>query len=163
MADYKIITDLLAPASKKTLEYNGYHPSKIIKMMSEIIKNTLKVEGGGVFEDKIKWDVSGDPVSFYGEWRGKSSFDGRSFAVFKINVQGSQGAKDKMGKVKIGISGTLETKFPFTTPFHRSAVWFYMYAFYNKQRRGYLEAGKIIADRIEGEIRSAFNLIQRER
>ena len=161
MADYKITTDILAPSDKKTIEYTGFHPSKIIKMMPDIIKDTLKVEGGGVFEDKIKWDVSGDPVSFYGDWRGKYAFDGRSFAVFKINVQGSQGAKDKVGKVKITIKGSVETKFPFTTSFHKSAVWFYTYFFYNKQRREYIDMGKILISRIEDEIRSTFNLIKR--
>ncbi len=161
MADYKITTDLLAPASKKVIEYNGYHPSKIIKMMSDIIKNTLKVEGGAVFEDKIKWDASSPSISFYGDWRGKNTFDGRSSAWFKINVQGSQSAKDKIGKVKIGISGSLETKFPFTTFLHKTVVMIYMYAFYNSQRRKYIEGGKILAERIEDEIRSAFNLISR--
>lgn len=161
MADYKITTDILAPSDKKVIEYSGLHPSRIIKMMPDIIKDTLRVEGGSVFEDKIKWDVSGDPVSFYGDWRGKYPFDGRSSAFFKINVQGSQGAKDRIGKIKITIKGSVETKFPFTTPFHRSALWFYSYLFYNKQRREYIDMGKILTNRIEDEIRSAFNLIKR--
>lgn len=161
MADYKITTDILAPSDKKIIEYTGFHPSRIIKMMPDIIKDTLKVEGGSVFEDKIKWDVSGDPVSFYGDWRGKYAFDGHSSANFKINVQGSQGAKDRIGKVKITIKGAVETKLPFTTPFHRSAVWFYAYFFYNKQRREYIDMGKVLVNRIEDEIRSAFNLIKR--
>lgn len=132
-----------------------------MKMMPDIIKDTLKVEGGSVFEDKLKWDVSGDPVSFYGEWRGKYNFDGRSNAFFKIQVQGSQGAKDKMGKINITIKGSLETKFPFTTFLHRAVVLIYMYAFYNNQRRKYIDMGKVLVDRIEDEIRSAFNLIKR--
>lgn len=161
MEDYKITTDILAPSDKKVIEYAGFHPSRIIKMMPDIIKDTLRVEGGSVFEDKIKWDVSGDPVSFYGDWRGKYPFDGRSNAFFKINVQGSQGAKDRIGKIKITIKGSVETKFPFTTPFHRSALWFYSYLFYNRQRREYIDMGKILVNRIEDEIRSAFNLIKR--
>ncbi len=161
MADYKIATDILAPSDKKVIEYAGLHPSRIIKMMPDIIKNTLKVEGGSVFEDKIKWDVSGDPVSFYGDWRGKYPFDGRTNAFFKINVQGSQGAKDRIGKIKVTIKGTVDTKFPSVTFLHKSLILIYMYAFYNNQRRKYLETGKILISRIEDEIRSAFSLIKR--
>jgi hypothetical protein len=161
LAEYKITTDILAPSDKKTLEYTGFHPTRIIKMMEDIIKDTLKVEGGDVFTDRIKWDVSGDPISFYGDWRGKYAFDSRTSANFKINAQGSQGAKDRIGKIKITIKGSVETKFPSTTFLHKSLVPIYMYAFYSKQRREYVNAGKVLISRIEDEIRSMFNLIKR--
>jgi len=163
LADYTIKTDIYAPSDKKVIEYTGYHPAKIIKGMSELLKDVLKVGGGDVFEVVLKWDVSGDPTSFYAEWLAKSDFDGRSRAEFKIVAQGKQGAKDRMGNIKIALKGTVKTDFPNVTFIHKSIVQIYMYAFYNKQRRGYIEAGKILADRIEDEIRSAFNLIQRER
>lgn len=161
LADYTIKTEFLAPAEKKTIEFNGFHPSKIIKMMPDLLKDTLRLEGGDVFEDKIKWDISSDPVSFYGEWRAKYEFDMRSKAKFKIVLMGSQNAKDKIGKIKIMIKGDLETTFPYTTFLHRSVLWVYLYFFYNKQRRGYIDAGKILIERIEDEIRSTFNLIKR--
>ncbi len=162
MADYKIKTDILAPSDKKTIEYAGFHPSRMITMMPEILKSAMIIKSKDIFEDKIKWDVSSDPLSFYGEWRARYSFgDVRTKADYKIVVQGSQGAKDKMGKVKITIKGVIETKFPFTTFLHRAAVLFYMYAFYNSQRRKYIDVGKLLVDKIEDEIRSAFNLIER--
>lgn len=156
-----IKTDILAPSDSRIIEYTGFHPSRLIRMLPDIIKDALRVEGGDVFEDRIKWDVSADPISFYGDWRGKYAFDGRSSAVFKLNIQGSQSAKDKVGKVKIVIKGAIETKFPLTTFLHRIFVPIYMYVFYNKQRREYLETGKVLIDRIEDEIRSMFNLIKR--
>lgn len=161
LADYTIKTDFLAPVDKKTIEFNGFHPSKIIKMIPDLLKDTIRVEGGDVFEDKIKWDVSADPISFYGEWRAKYEFDMRSTASFKIVLMGSQNAKDKIGKIKVMIKGTLETKFPYTTFLHRSILWIYLYFFYNNQRRKYIDIGKILIDRIEDELRSAFNLIKR--
>lgn len=163
MVEYKISTDILSPSDKKTIEFTGFHPTKILKAMPELLKDVLKAGGGDVFEVVLKWDVSGDPTSFYAEWLAKSDFDGRSKAEFKIVAQGKQSAKDKMGNIKIALKGSVKTEFPYTTFLHRSIMLVYNYAFYNKQRRGYIDAGKIMLDRIESEIRSAFNLIQRER
>lgn len=158
---YTIKTDILAPADKRNIEYTGFHPTRLIKAMPDILKDSLKVEGADVFDPVLKWDVSGDPVSFYGEWLAKSSFDKYSNAEFKIIMQGTQGAKDKMGKIKIAIKGAVKTEFPFTTFVHKSIMLIYNYAFYNKQRRGYIEAGKIMIDRVEDEIRSMLSLIKR--
>ena len=162
MADkYEIKTDILAPSDKKIIEYTGFHPTKIIKAMPELLKDVLKAGGGDVFEVVLKWDVSGDPTSFYAEWLAKSDFDLRSRAEFKIVAQGKQSAKDKMGNIKIALKGYVKTEFPNITFLHKSVVPIYMYTFYNKQRREYIDAGKIMLDRIEGEIRGMFNLIKR--
>lgn len=161
LADYKITTDILAPSEKKTIEYSGFHPSRMIKLLPEILKSAMIIKPKDIFEDKIKWDVSADPISFYGEWHINYTFDARSKAKYKIVLQGSQGAKDKMGNIKITIKGSVETSFPFTTFLHRSVFWIYNYAFYNSQRRKYIEAAKVLVDRVEDEMRSAFNLIKR--
>ncbi len=161
LADYKITTDILAPSEKKTIEYSGFHPSRLIKLMPEILKSAMIIKSKDIFEDKIKWDVSSDPISFYGEWHINYTFDVRSKAKYKIVLQGSQSAKDKMGSIKISIKGAVETSFPFTTFLHRSVFWIYNYAFYNKQRRQYLETARILIDRVEDEIRSTFSLIKR--
>ncbi len=159
---YEIKTEILAPSGKKTIEYNGYHPTRILKAMPELLKDVLKAGGGDVFEVVLKWDVSGDPVSFYAEWLAKSDYDGYTRAEFKIVAQRKQSAKDKMGSIKIAISGTIKTGFSsYITSIQKSLVHIYMLVFYNKQRRGYIDAGKIQMERIEDQIRSMFNLISR--
>lgn len=158
---YKIKTDILVPADKLNIEYTGFHPTRLIRALPDILKESLKVEGADVFDPVLKWDVSGDTVSFYGEWLAKYSFDKYSNAEFKIVMQGTQSAKDKNGKIKIAIKGSVKTEFPSTTFLHRSIKLIYNHVFYNTQRRGYIEAGKIMIDRIEDEIRSMLNLIKK--
>jgi len=157
----KIVSDILSPQNKKSFEYSGYHVSRIVTGISGILKDALKVEGAGIFEDKLKWDVSDEnEIYFYSETRAKNSMDSFSSIWIKVKIQGSQNKKSKMGNVKISISGFLETKFNVPN-FLRPLLLMYTYLFYNNQRREYINVGKIYIDRIEDEIRSLFNLIER--
>lgn len=161
MEDYKIKTDVLAPSDKISLEYSGFHPSRLMKTIPDMLKDCLKVEGADVFEFVLKWDVSGETISFFGEWHAKYAFDMFSTSVFKIQIQGSQSKKDRLGKVKITLKSALETKFKINTSIQASFVKLYFHLFYNNQRRKQLEESKILMHRIESEIRSLFNLIQK--
>lgn len=162
MAEFVIRDDLLAPEEKKTLEYTGSHPSRLLKEMPEIMKDVLKIAPGDVFEDDIRWDVSEDPISFYGVWRCKDAKDDNSKIWIKITVQGEQSKKDKTGNIKVWITGYLETKFPYNIFLQKSLLWLYNNFFYSNQRRKYIEDGREHIERLEDEIRALFNLIRRE-
>ncbi len=157
-----ITSDLLGPENKKSIEYSGYHVSRILKSMSEILKNSLKVEGADIFEEKLKWDVSGDPIEFYASIRAKNGMDSHSTVWIKVVIQGTQNKKDRMGNVKITLKGSLETEFS-VNYFTKSIVSLYNYFFYSNKRREYIEEGRMYIERVENEIRSMFNLMERAR
>lgn len=162
MPELVLKDDLLVPEEKKSLEYSGIHPSRLLKEIPDMIKNILRVEGANVFEDQIKWDASSEPIGFYGVWRCFLSKDMMSKIWIKITIQGEQTSKDKTGKVKVVFTGHLETKFSFSTSLHRSWFWLYNYFFYANQRRLYIDEGKIYIERLEDEMRSLFNLMRKQ-
>ena len=110
---FNITSDILSPQNKKSFEYNGYHISRIVTGISGILKDSLKAEGADIFEDKLKWDVSGDTVEFYSETRAKSAMDSRSTIWIKITIQGSQNKKDRMGNRSL-MSRPLRQEFQLT-------------------------------------------------
>lgn len=162
MPDFVVKDDLLAPAEKKTLQYSGVHPSRLLKEVPEILKSVLKISGSKVFEEQIKWDVSGDPVGFYGVWKANLPKDAISKIWVKIIIQGSQTKKEKNGSMSVYIFGHLESKFNYSTELHKSLLWLYNFLFYNNQRRKHIEEGKIHVERVEDEIRSLLNLMGRK-
>lgn len=153
--------DLLAPAAAKYLEFSVFHPSRLVKQMPEIIKDVLRVEGGDVFEPQIKWDRSGENINFFGIWKGRYTEDVRSAIWITIKIQGSQSKKDKMGTVKIWLTGSLDTVFSYSSLLGKGFVWFYNYVFYSKQRSKYMGDGKVLLQRLEDEMKSLLNLMKR--
>jgi hypothetical protein len=138
MGEIVLRDDLLTPAHKKTLEFSGLHPSRLIRELPEIIKDILKIESADFFEDEFKWDVSGDPIEFYVVWRARQpDLDKWSTIWLKFTLHGFQNKKDKIGKAKLTITGYLETKFPYNNFLHKSLLRLYNYMFYTQQRRKY--------------------------
>jgi hypothetical protein len=66
-----------------------------------------------------------------------------------------------MGKATLSITGKLETKIPYKNFLHKSLLRFYNYIFYIQQRRKYLDIGRLYIERIENQVRSLFNIMQK--
>lgn len=154
--------ELLAPGNIKTLQYTGFHPSRLLTEVPDALKRVLKISGADLFEDVIKWDRSGDPIEFYAIWRARDEkHDGRSPIWINVIVNGKQSAKDRIGSVTIKIDGWIETRLPYKNFIHKAFLKAYTYFFYDEQIRRYMEFGKIYMERIEDEIRALFNLMTR--
>lgn len=162
MPEIVIKNELLAPGNIKILQYKGYHPSRALKELPEILKRVLKIVSADLFEDQFKWDRSSDPVSFYAVWRARNNkHDPNSPIWIRIVVDGKQSIKDKNGQVTVKIDGWVETKMSYSNFIHKFLLNASMYFFYNKQIRRYIEMGKIYMERIEDEIRALFNLLKK--
>lgn len=160
--EIKMKNELLAPGTLKVLQYTGYHPSRVLTEIPEVLKSILKIVSSDLFEDQFKWDKSSDPIEFYAIWRARDEkHDPRSPVWIKVTVHGKQSAKDKSGFVTVKIDGSVETTLPYKNFIHKSFLKAYTYFFYDEQIRKYMEIGKIYMERIEDEVRALFNIIGR--
>ena len=153
MPELQLKTDILAPRHTKTLKFAGYHPSRFLKIAPILIKDIFRITEPNTFEDKIKWDKSGDPIEFYGEWRGKDGKDKRTTFWVKIKADGIQREKDKMGEITIKVSSFIDTKFPYSNFLDKSLVRIYCYLYYNEIRRRYVEEARLLIEKLEIELK----------
>ncbi|NOZ81531.1 MAG: hypothetical protein GXO63_00020 [Candidatus Micrarchaeota archaeon] len=152
--------DVFSPQSVKTIEYTGPGPSRLIKSIPGILKDVLKIGGSGIYHTKLSWDASGNPVSFKSEWYAKYGFDDKTTLWIKVNISGKQDMKTGNGSVTILLTGWVETKISFPVVLSALAD-LYSYVFYSSQRRKYLKEARVLAERVEDEIRASLNLIRR--
>lgn len=169
MADIVITNDLLPQRELKVFEYTGHHPSRLINLIPTLMKERIGIESTDFFEDKIEWDKSGDPISFYGKWRGKIERDNYSDIWLTIIAQGHQSVSTKQGYTRIFLTGNVKTKLPVDNKIipqlsflNRVFSIIYYWLFYGRQIQEYVRTGREMLDKIEMEIRNMFEMIQRE-
>lgn len=155
-------SDVLTPEYKKVLDYEGPHPSRILKELPELLTAVFKIKNKDVFEDEFRWDRSDDPATFFAEFRAQDAKDFKSKVWVGLRIIGEQSAKDKSGKFKIQLRAFLRTEIEYDNSFSKSLHWLYNYAFYQSQRIRYMEEARVRLERLADEIRSLFNLMKRE-
>jgi len=148
----KIIDDVLSPEQWININFKGKEPVKVFLQIPKIVQLILKAEGKDVYEFHTKWDVTDDPTTFYGSWRGGRTEDRWSKTYVYAIGQGAQG-KDGLGWLTIWLRGEIETSYDYTNFIQRNLWWFYNMRFYYKQRRAYLEQGKDFIYMIRDEMR----------
>jgi hypothetical protein len=153
MGEIKQRVEVLAPHYLKTLKFSGYHPSRTLKIMPPLMKETFKVTSTNFFEDVIKWDTSGETTMFFGAWRGKYTEDERTTRWIQVKVQGEQNEKTLKGKVTIWLRSYLITTFKYSNPIIKEFLRLYSYYFYSERRRIYTEAARNLLNILEKELR----------
>lgn len=158
MPDLQMKADILAPENTKVIKFSGDHPSIVLKLIPSLIKETFKVSSTNFYEDRIKWDISGDPIGFYGEWRGADKKDNKTSVWIKVKTQGEQTQKEKKGEVTIWISGIIATKFSYSNILDKSLVKIYSRLFYSEQRRRHVEEARRRFIILENEIKKQLGI-----
>ncbi len=161
MGSYKLFFDLLHPQFVKVFEYSGPTPSRIFKHVKSIIVDTLAIEGPSFYEDSIKWDVAGDPVMFYGVWRGVETKDARAKIVLQIKIQGEEGKRDRQGWLTVWIRYMLNVDIPYGNFLEKSLSFINAELYYKPRVRQYQEQARRRMDEIEDKLRSTFDLIRK--
>lgn len=161
MVEIKYKHDLLAPEHTKTFEFSVSEPTKVFKLVPQTMKDIFRIPPPGFFEDQIKWDVSADPIAFFGAWRCKDSKDNRTTVWISIKVQGTQSQKDKTGSATLRITGFIETNFSYSNPILRGVIWLYMYIYYKNQIRVYIAEARKRLEQLEDELRKEFEIVGR--
>lgn len=158
--EWQITDDVFTPEYIKTVVLTVDNPAKLLKEMPELMLASFRrPSSADMYEDQIKWDVSGDPVGFYGAWRVRDPKDARTTVWGIVVIQGKQGVKDKRGTVTIWLRGNITTKIPFTTPIDKSIAWMYMYMFYKERKRAYAAKAQKHFDDLENAIREMFGIM----
>ncbi len=158
MPDLKLVADIFSPHYVKTLKYSGDHPSRTLTMIPQLIKRVFKITSTNFYEDEIKWDISTEPLEFFGLWRGKVPLDGRTAAWIKVKVIGKQNSKDKKGWVTIYIHPYMITKLPYSNPLNKTIARMYSHFFYGNQRRSYIKEELKYLKRFEEEIKKELGI-----
>lgn len=160
MGEVKQRIEVLAPHYLKTLKFSVDHPSRVLKIMPGLMKNTFKVTSTNFFEDQIKWDNLTEMNKFYGAWRGKDSKDERTVLWVEVKVQGEQNEKTKKGNVTIWLRSYLMTKFSYGNEIVKSILRLYSHYFYSEQRRVYTDEARKLLDILEKEIRVQLGIVE---
>lgn len=151
-------SDILAPAHIKTLKFSCDHPSRLMKVIPTLMKETFKITSTNFYEDKIKWDTSADPTEFYGEWRVKDTKDNRTSLWVSVKLQGKQSIKERKGEVAVWLSGSLITEIPYSMILDKTLYRIYAYYFYSNQRRFYNEQARTLFIKLEEEIKKVLEI-----
>jgi hypothetical protein len=149
--------DVLAPAAGIKIEFQGKNPTWILGAATRLLRDTMKVSSVNLREDEIRWDVTGDPKSFYGIWRCYRGEDRWCKSWIKITAQGTSN-REGFGEVGIKLEGWIETDYEYGNPI---SVWLWNlwnYIFYWKQRRAYIDFVKDEIMEIREKILRAYGI-----
>ncbi|OGI12428.1 hypothetical protein A3K64_04235 [Candidatus Micrarchaeota archaeon RBG_16_36_9] len=152
-----LVTDVFAPHYVKTLRYEGDHPSRTLKLIPALIKSNFRITSTNFYEDEIKWDVSAEPIDFFGEWRGRSGIDARTAMWVKVKVVGKQNSKDKQGHVTIYIHPYMKTTIPLKG-INGLIAPFYAHFFYKRQIKKFIEKRLLYFQRFEDDIKKELGI-----
>ncbi len=151
--ELRLKSDILAPQHVKVIKISGHNPSKALKIIPSSVKRIFRLGPADFFEDRIKWDTSGEKITFFAQWRGRVKKDVRTNIWVKVRVQGKESLKDKKGDLTVWITGELLTKFPYTNFLEKFIAKSYSFFFYSEHARKYVTEAKRLFDMLENEIK----------
>jgi len=157
----EIVTDVLVPEREFTAEYTVSNPAKILGVMLEMMKKVWRVSSSKVYADKIKWDVTGEKIDFYGEWRNRDVKDTRTVIWTRVIAQGVQDPKTKEGTITIKVKSMMKTKMEYVTPFDQAIRHMYMNSFYKTQLQQYVQIAKKRINDFDDDVRIFYGMEER--
>ncbi|MBL7206266.1 MAG: hypothetical protein ISS36_01565 [Candidatus Aenigmarchaeota archaeon] len=158
MAVIKIIDECLAPDKFIHFDYSGPDPWGVAKKISESARGFFHLGASAFYFDRINWDISGDPVSFWGLWKCEIPTSRWSTIWIYIRVQGDKGKTNNVGKFTMRMNAEIITQFEGWKLFLRPLYNLYSYLFYNKVKRRLLERCTGFVLGFRNEIKEHFNV-----
>lgn len=155
--------DVLAPEYQKVLKFSGYHPSELLKIIPNLLLDIYKQQSPALFEDKLSWDASGDPIMFYVIWRLKDGKDKRTKVMTQVVMEGHQSSKDLSGDLIVAIRSWIETDATYNNPLEHAGILLLDKLFYKNHRFQYIDEAKRNVIRLEDAIKSYFGTMERRR
>lgn len=159
--EWRLVEDVFTPEYLKPVVLTVQNPAKIFKEIKDMMITVFRKTSPDFYEGIIKWDVSGDPIDFWGTWRIRDVKDARSTMWGIVTVQGTQSQKDKSGKITIWLRGNLVTKIPYETPIDRSIAWLYVKMFYAERKRAYLARAREHFQILENDLRRMYGIVEK--
>lgn len=161
MAETTIVHEVLVPEAEFVAEYTAQNPAKLLGIMLLLMKENWRVSSSNVYTDKIKWDVTGEKILLYGEFRCRDKKDSRTTVWTRIIVMGEQDPKTREGTVQVKVKPRIFMKLESTTALDKALRLIYLNTFYKEQYKKYVDIAKKRVNDFDDLIR--FNLEIEER
>ena len=163
---FQIIDDVLAPNDKLIIEYKGPNPFRVYGPIPRLLQVIFHGRGKNVFEDKFKWDVTGDPRDFYFIIRWDDDrFDNFTRPLVTVMGLGKQPSdpSNPNGALYMELKARLITEYKFrrVNPVFDAIekavaptfIWLYHRMLYSTVRRRYMQIMKERVYRLTAELR----------
>ena len=161
MTKTEVTTDILVPEREFVAEYTVHNPAKLLGVILEMMKKVWRVSSSKVYTDKIKWDVTGEKVDFYGEWRNRDAKDQYTVIWTRIIAQGTQDPKTKEGTIILKVKSMMKTTFESATPIDQALKSIYMKSVYKDQLMQYISIAKKRINDFDVDIRELYGMEER--
>lgn len=158
MGKLLIIDDILAPEETIVISYKGDNPIKICDKIKGWLRRIFMVETKDLYERIFKISKLGEVRDFYNMWHVEKGKDSWSKIFCKVIIDGKQDWKTKKGSVKIEITAWLQTKYEYNNFLQRAFWLIYNRLFYYKQRRVYIQEGRMLVEALKNEIYKALGI-----
>ena len=159
MSKIQFQQDVLAPNRDWSGEFkNVPKPTFVIAEMNDIAKWNWRVSSSCTFTDRLEWDVTGDPVHWYGEWRYKDKKDIWTTIWIKVACQGTYDKKTKTGNIVVRVKPTMTTELEWHNPFTGMLYYMYFNTFYRPVLRRYLADSQAKVRSFDAELRERFGI-----
>lgn len=158
MAKIEVSDDCFAPYEFMWLKYSGKDPWGVSKKISDSIRSFFHLSTSSMRNEKIIWDISDDPITFYSVFWFQRPMTGHTYMYGKIYLQGGYKKDSKEGNLTIKFEARLDTEFKGWKPFLYPVWYMYSYLFYNKQRRQMIEQCSDLMDAYRNELKKHFGL-----
>jgi hypothetical protein len=129
----EFIDNLVYPKEKEVIKFNGFEPFGFYYKARNIFLNVFELSGKDIFEEKLKWDATGEDKSYWVKWHFEKKMDSWSKVKLSITFQGAQNSRTRLGTSSISLKPTFETKVDVGF-LQRPFWWIYYYIFYKKRR-----------------------------
>ena len=167
--------DLIQPRKIEIFEYKGPNPFRVVGMLPRLLQVIFYGKGLYMYEDDFRWDITADPRPFFVKLRFQKVIDRFTEGIVRLKIWGKQPSDPNSpnGQLLIEFDGLIRTKFeigkgPFDVlrklpePLLYPFLYLYFLAFYTRVRRQYIKSWASGMEKLQKEVRSSFNLMQRE-
>lgn len=131
--------DIAQPSDTLKIKFKGKNPFSVCEKFMDTLRDVMKVSSKDIVETDIRWDITGEPRTFYGMWAGRRKDDRWTTTTLRLIAQGSQSSKDMTGDISINVKGTIRTRYEYTNFIQKSFWWFFNFMFYYAARRRYFD------------------------
>jgi hypothetical protein len=160
--DTTIVAEVLVPEAEFVAEYTTNNPAKILGVMLLMMKENWRVSSANVYTDKIKWDVTGEKVDLYGEFRCRDKRDRMTYVMTRIIVMGTQDPKTKDGTIQVKVKPKMYTTIQSKTPIDKALKEMYLRTFYREQYKTYMAIAKKRVTEFDDRVRIFLGIEERE-
>jgi hypothetical protein len=147
MGKLVIVDECLVPRRLAWLYYVGPDSFAMLRGFRSTLRFQFDVSSTRIYERKILWDYTGDPIRCYSEWMVKKPVSRFSDMFWTIRFLGYCAKATKEGNFSLELYGEVKHTFEPSNWFLKYVWLLYGYLFYNQIRESYT---KICRDYLNG-------------